>query len=199
MYQDNAQFTPFALPTRENATLSYYGANPSSATQDAFPQYEPPFSVLPPTKYQRQEDQQRTNSIGWQPSYVYPPPSPAPTSVYQGIAPTEPRMSYNADIPPAAHLSPGQTSTTLRSSVYSDSASRKSTYTPPHPVRSPGSDRSTSVQGSADTKGDPLLNQPVRPTGGASRVFQHEDAGGVVELPPAYRDYTAPSSAPPPP
>ena len=201
VYQDNAQFTPFVIPARESAALSYYGSNPTSAPQGGFPQYAPPSSVLPPTKYQRPEDQQRTQSIAWHPGYVYPPPSPAPTSVYQGIAPTgsEPRTSsYSADVvPPATHLSPGQTSTTLRSSVYSDSTSRKSTYTAPYPAQSPGSERSTFAQGSAETKVDPLLNQPVRPTGAAPRVvYQHEDAG-VLELPPAYRDYSAPPSAPP--
>lgn len=196
VYQDNGNFTPFVLPARESAALSYYGNNPTSATQGGFPQYAPPSSVLPPTKYQRPEDQQRTQSIAWQPGYVYPPPSPAPTSVYQGLAPTEARTSYSADVvPPLAHRSPGQTSTTLRSSVYSDSVSRKSTYTAPsYPPQSPGGERTT------ETKGDPLLNPPGRPTGGAPRpVYQHEDAGGVVELPPAYRDYTAPPSAPPQP
>jgi hypothetical protein len=42
--------------------------------------------------------------------------------------------------------------------------------------------------------------QPLPPIGGGLPVYQHEDAGGVVELPPAYREsFNTPASAPPPP
>jgi hypothetical protein len=111
------------------------------------------------------------------------------------MTPTGQGMSYNADIVAAAtHLSPHQTS-----SVYSDTVSRHSVYT--------GSERSGPVQGAAvsatgqqtatETTRDTGKRRPLQPSS-APLVYQHEDAGNdVVELPPAYREWSgAPPGAP---
>ena len=103
-------------------------------------------------------------------------------------------MPYNVGlVPSATPLSPQQTLTSLRTSGYSDSGSRRSTYTTQNLVppkggegSPPGSGAGQNAPGTRPDKGDPLLGQPLQQPGGASRVYQHEDAG-VVELPPAYQ------------
>lgn len=83
--------------------------------------------------------------------------------------------------------------------MYSDNASRYSRYTVQSAAPSHGSERSTSGQGAVvstvaearQDKGRPLSDAPSQPTDGAPLVYQHEDAKDVVELPPAYREWSA--------
>ena len=130
---------------------------------------------------------------------AYPPPSPMAPPNYplynnQGtVTPAGQRISYNAEIATATHLRP------QRTSVYNDNASRHSRYTVQSAAPSQGSERSTSAQGPAvstvtearQDKRKPPLDAPPQPTDGPALVYQHEDAKDVVELPPAYREWSA--------
>jgi len=219
VHQNHVQPTPYVLPdTRSSAALSYYGDNPTSPIQNRSSQYLLPSSVPTSTNYQQQrpEDRPRSQSYGWQSGYAYPPPSSTVPSnysqnSYQGtMSSTGQRLSYNADtVTTATHISPQRTLTTLGTSGYSDNVSHHSMYTVQNPAPSQGSEWTAPVQVAAvsaasqkaaeprqDT-GKPQLGQPLQPTGGAPLVYQHQDAIDIVELPPAYREWSA--SAPPPP
>ena len=171
------------------------------------------------------EDRRQSQGFGWQPGFAYPPPSPMTNpnaypppppmtnpNAYPPPSPMAPpnyplynnqgtvtstgqRISYNAEMTPATHLSPQRTSTAL----YNDNASRHSRYTVQSAAPSQRSERSTSVQGTVvgtvaearQDRGKPLLDAPSQPTDGAPLMYQHEDAKDVIELPPAYREWSA--------
>jgi len=154
---------------------------------------------------------------GYPPPSPMPPPNYPPYNNQGTVASMGQRNPYNAGIvTTATHLSPQRTLATLGTSGYDDNASRHSRYT----MQSEGSSsvQGVAVGAAAETRQEmrkPPLNQPSQSTGaaaetqremrkpplnqpsqsqstgGAPLVYQHEDARDVVELPPAYREWSA--------
>ena len=218
VHQNQAQQTSYTPPaTRSSVALSYYGENPTSPIQNTSPRYLPPSAVLAASTHQQGlGDPQRSSSYSWQPGSAYPPSTPMssqdyPPYNYQGpatppynnqgtVTSTGQRISYHADVvATATHLSPQRTPTALGTSVYNDNTSRNSRYTMHSSAPSRASEGGSSVQGvavspAAETqqfKGKPPLNHTSQPSDGPPIVYQHEDARAVVELPPAYREWSA--------
>ena len=165
----------------------------------------PPTSPMPPQNYPPYNNQGSVTSTGQRISY-------------------NADITTNA-----THLIPHRTSTTLGTSGYDDNLSRHSGYTVRSAAATQGSEGGSSVQGAAvgaaaeprremrkppldrpsqstgtaaETRQEmrkPPLDRPSQSTGGAPLVYQHEDATAVVELPPAYREWSASESSPPPP
>ena len=214
--QNQAQPTTYTPPaSRSSAALSYYG-DPTSPNQNTTPRYLPPSTVLAASTHQQGPgDQQRSSGYAWQPSSAYPPSSsmlppdypqynnqgpvtPTPPYHNQGtVASTGQRASYHADVvATATHLSPQRTPAALGTGVYNDNASRQPRYTVQNATPGEGgsSVQGVAVSSAAETrqaKGKPPLNQPPPPSDGPPVVYQHEDARAVVELPPAYREWSA--------
>jgi len=213
MHQNHVQPKPYVPPdTRSSAALSYYGDNPTTPVQNTSMRYLPPSSVLASTNYQQgPEDRQQSQGYGYQPDFTYPPPSPmASQNAYPPPSPTPPnyptynnqgtvtstgqQIPYHADIvTTATHLSPQRMSATPGQNVYNNNTSRHSSYTAQSTTPSQRSESSTPVQGTVVSAAAEARQGKGRPppTDGAPLVYQHEDARDVVELPPAYREWSA--------
>ncbi len=201
--QNHVQPTPFVLPsTQSNAALSYYGDSSTSSSKNTSSQYPTSTAALVPTQYQQApEGRQWREGSGQQSGFAYPPPSSVssvypPSAPHSAMTPPEQRASYYTEN--ATHLGPQGTPMTSRTSVYNDGPSRHSTYT----VQNPPSQRasvSAAARKAAEAqleREDPPRNQQSPPVGAGVQVYQHQDAGSVIELPPAYREIS--QTAPPP-
>jgi hypothetical protein len=214
-------FVPPTHPTHPNNALAYYGDDSRSSVQKT--QSPHPSSLRSFSQYQaRPEDRPHSQGSGWSPGYAYPPPSPSvyPLSIYQGMtSSTDQRSSTHSGgvVTPPPHFDPRPMSTP-QTSTY-DTGSRPSTYAVQNPAPPRGGEGNAlaSAVTAADWKQaearrqareSQSAGQSSRPVSSATTslsprpvtaVFQHQDSGNVVELPPAYREYLVSPTSPPPP
>jgi hypothetical protein len=193
--EDN--LTPFVPPTQSNTALAYYGNDGSSV--------------------------QKTASSHPSSSHYRPRPDVYPQSFSQGMTTsTDQRSSsYSSGVvTPPPHFD-SRPMSTLQTSTY-DTGSRPATYAVQNPAPpqggegiAPGSTvtaadwklaearRQAHESQSAGQSSHPVssvtTSQPSRPVSPVPVVFQHQDGGTVIELPPAYREYPVAPTAPPPP